>query len=807
MNERYLCIHGHFYQPPRENPWLEDIEVQDSAHPYHNWNERITRECYGPNTASRLLDDRQRIVEIRDNYRRISFNFGPTLLSWMARRMPDIHQRIVESDRASVADRSGHGNALAQVYNHMIMPLASARDKITQVRWGIRDFEARFGRKPEGMWLAETAADTESLEVLADHGVRFTVLSPTQALRVRPRNGGPDAPWTDVDGGRVDPSRAYRWTSPSGKTLALFFYDAPISRAVAFEGILNNGETFAARLLFGFDPSRSEPQLMHIATDGESYGHHHRFGDMALAYALKNIERSGAVRLTNYAEFLDLVPPRWDAEIHEKSSWSCPHGVERWRSDCGCRIGYHGQWNQSWRTPLREALDGLRDSLDRFYEERAGALLRDPWAARNDYIDVILDRSPASVARFFDRHALRALEPSEQVDVLKWMEMQRHRLLMYTSCAWFFDEISGLESVTVLQSAARALQIAAAYPEGAGFERDFLSRLSLAKSNIPEFGNGAQVWDRFVRPVVADLARIAAHQALKSLSGDEPGSGSLYAYHYEFLDQRRESSGASVLGAGRIRVTSVVTRESLEAAYAVLHMGGHDFHCVLKSAPDARRHAEVRDRLFDRFLQGSLTEVLSVFARDHDPQVYTLQDLLLEERRHVLGDVIQDILTRFEGAYRRLVGENLKLMNYLRRADFPMPSAFRLSLQYVLTQDMQSALANFGDDEATGESLRRIHREAHAFGVTLDWSEISRRLQILLERHVESLTAQPDPAHARKALALLDLADRLEIVPPLWRVENLYFDLWHRSLRAQSAGGGDREAGLYRRLAERLRFA
>ncbi len=367
MLERSLCIHGHFYQPPRENPWLEDIEVQDSAHPYHDWNERITRECYAPNAASRILDGRGRIVEIVDNYRDISFNFGPTLLSWLARKEPETYRRLLEADRESVKARSGHGNALAQVYNHLIMPLASARDRHTQVSWGLRDFESRFGRKAEGMWLPETAVNRETLESLAAQGVKFTILSPTQALRVRPirrasdRSEGatPAGDWQEVSGGRIDPSRPYLWRSPTGAGLALFFYDSPISHAVAFEGILSSGDVFADRLLSGFSPDRRGPQLMHIATDGESYGHHHRFGDMALAFALKRIRESGAARLTNYGEYLENYPPTWEVEIIENSSWSCAHGVERWRSNCGCRLGGHGGWTQEWRTPLRDALNKL----------------------------------------------------------------------------------------------------------------------------------------------------------------------------------------------------------------------------------------------------------------------------------------------------------------------------------------------------------------------------------------------------------------------------------------------------------------
>ncbi|HVV69935.1 MAG TPA: DUF3536 domain-containing protein, partial [Verrucomicrobiae bacterium] len=391
--EKFICIHGHFYQPPRENPWLETVELQDSASPYHDWNERIGAECYAPNTTARILDEEGRIARITSNYARISFNFGPTLLAWMKDKMPEIHEAIVESDRLSQQHYSGHGSAVAQVYNHMILPLANARDKYTQVLWGVRDFESRFGRAPEGMWLAETAADTPTLETLAELGIKFTILSPYQASRTREigkRN------FRDVGGGQIDPTRPYLMRLPSGKTITLFFYDGPVSQAVAFEGLLTSGERFAHRLMSAFNDRRDWDQLVHIATDGESYGHHHRQGEMALAYALQYIESRNLARLTNYGEYLEHHAPTREVQIHEKSSWSCVHGVGRWMTDCGCNSGGHAGWRQGWRTPLRQALDWLRDELAPLFESKGKELLRDPWDARNRYISIILDRSPAS---------------------------------------------------------------------------------------------------------------------------------------------------------------------------------------------------------------------------------------------------------------------------------------------------------------------------------------------------------------------------------------------------------------------------
>ncbi len=473
--QRYVCIHGHFYQPPRENPWLEEVELQDSAYPYHDWNERITAECYAPNAASRSVDHENRIIDIVNNYSQISFNVGPTLLSWMERHAPATYAAILEADRLSQERFSGHGSAIAQVYNHMIMPLANERDKFTQVFWGIKDFENRFKRYPEGIWLPETAVDTPTLEVLAERGIKFTVLTPRQAHRVKQIAKG--ARWHDVREA-IDPKIPYLCQLPSGKSITIFFYDGPIAQDIAFGGLLRNGEAFATRLLSAFADGRDTAQLVHIATDGESYGHHHRFGDMALSSCLHHIRNSSDVNITNYGEFLEKHPPVHLVEIWENSSWSCVHGVERWRSDCGCSSGRQG-WTQEWRGPLRASLDHVRETLLPRYEEEAARLFNDPWMTRNDYFAVISDRGPDSVERFLASYANHPLTTEEKVRALKLLELQRNCMLMYTSCGWFFDEISGIETTQVLQYAARAIQ----YAEevfGSGLGKEFTDRLAAA---------------------------------------------------------------------------------------------------------------------------------------------------------------------------------------------------------------------------------------------------------------------------------------------------------------------------------------
>ena len=497
---RYVCIHGHFYQPPRDNPWTGEIERQGDAAPFHDWNERITAECYRPNSAAGLLDDEGRVVRTVNNYALMSHNVGPTLLAWMERHAPDVYAAILAADRESRARFSGHGTALAQAHSHMILPLANRLDKVTQVRWGIRDFTYRFGRLPEGMWLPETAVDVETLEVLAAQGIRFTILAPQQARRARPEAGAAaaDDGWQDVGGGSIDPTTAYTQRLPAGRTIALFFYDGAIARAVAFEGILQSGGQFVQRLLGSFLDARPWPQLVHIATDGESYGHHHRLGEMTLAYALLTFESATEPRLTTYGEFLHRHPPTQAVEVAENTAWSCAHGVERWRSDCGCNSGRYPGWNQQWRTPLREALDWLRDALAPRYEARAGDLLRDPWAARDDYIDVVLDRSVPSLERYFARHAARPLNQNEQATALDLLEMQRQAMLMYASDGWFFDDISGMETAQLLRHAGRAIDLAG-HVFAESLEPEFRKRLEAAVSNVPEAGNGASIYEQEMR--------------------------------------------------------------------------------------------------------------------------------------------------------------------------------------------------------------------------------------------------------------------------------------------------------------------
>ena len=763
---KYVCIHGHFYQPPRENPYLEAVELQDSAYPYHDWNERITAECYAPNAASRIVDAENRIQNLLNNYSEMSFNFGPTLLSWMKDQSPKVYQPILEADQKSAQRFSGHGSALAQGYNHMILPLANRRDKVTQVKWGMRDFESRFGRKPEGMWLPETAVDTETLEVLAENGIKFTILAPRQGQRIRPKNS---SKWEDVGGGRIDPARAYLAELPSKKRINLFFYDGPISQGVAFEGLLNDGKRFADRLMSGFSDSRQGPQLVHIATDGESYGHHHRYGEMALTYALEEIQKQGIAKLTNYGEFLEKHPPKHFVEIVENSSWSCVHGVERWRSDCGCNSGGH-PWNQQWRAPLREALDWLRDKLAPIFESRLKEFVRDPWETRDDYIRVILDRTEESRKAFFADHAIRPLEPQEQVTALKLLEMQRHALLMYTSCGWFFDELSGLETVQVIHYAGRALQLAEQCCD-VKLEAEFLQHLARAKSNLPEHGDGAKIYEKWVKPAVIDIERVGGHYAISSLFESYADKTRIYCYDVERLRYSVEAEGKIRLATGCARFRSAITEESADLDFTVLHLGDHNLTAGIR--PAEASSGEDQNKLVAAFAQADTAEVIRLLDQVYGKNTFSLRQLFRDEQRKITSLILNESLNSAAVLYRTVFEGQAPLIRFLNALEIPVPPALKSAADIALNSQLEQYLER---SELDPDSILGLLRETTASKVTLDSTTLEFKVRKRLEKEAAEFAANPtDPVLTERIIKLLDLIVALPFPVVLWEAQNLCY--------------------------------
>lgn len=784
---RFITIHGHFYQPPRENPWLEAVETQDSAHPYHDWNERITAECYGPNATARILDEKDRIRAIVNNYASISFNFGPTLLSWLEACAPETYSAILDADRISAERFSGHGCAIAQAYNHTILPLANDRDKVTQVRWGLRDFEKRFQRKPEAMWLPETAVDVATLEVLAAEGIRYTILEPQQAARWR-QIGAVD--WFI---GHLDPTVPYVCKLPSGRSIDIFFYDGPISRAVAFEYLLARGELLANRLLGALSDARPHPQLVNIATDGETYGHHHRFGEMALAYALQFIEQHGRAGLTNYGEFLEHHPPQYEVEIRERTAWSCMHGVERWRSDCGCNTGSQPGWNQEWRGPLRAALDWLRDEVAVIFERHAA--LRDPWAARDAYIDVILERSEENVRAFIEAHARNGAKAST---VLELMELQRNAMLMYTSCGWFFSEVSGIETVQVLHYAGRVIQLAERV-SGTELERQFLERLSAARSNLPERGNARHIYEREVVPARLDLARVAAHYAVASLFDSFDDEASVYCYDVRRRDFEIHTGGRARLAVASIDIRSRITHETESFELAVLHLGETEITGGVRSVRAISDYEQVKLEITEAMEPGGIPRVIRLLDQHFGRTPVSLRSLFRDEQRRILNQLCNATLAEAESAFRTLHERYDPLLHFHMKLGIPVPSVLRTAAEFDLNLQIRRLLDAV---EPVLPELEARLREARDEGVNVD--ETTRlTCKRAVERAAERLSETPqDLDRLEHFEALVTLLREAGVAVDWRRAQNSYYRLRRRI--PADASPGWRE--VFEALGEKLQM-
>jgi alpha-amylase/alpha-mannosidase (GH57 family) len=770
MTRRLLCLHGHFYQPPRENPWIEEIEVQDSAEPFHDWNERIAVECYGPNSAARLKNGSDRIVDIVDNYQHLSFDFGPTLLAWLERRRPDVYAHVLEADARS-SDVRGRGNAMAQGYHHSILPLASPRDLRTEIRWGVEDFRRRFRRAPEGFWLPEAAASSGALAALAEEGIRFTILSPYQARRVR----APGGDWVDASGARFDPTRPYR-VRAGGREIVVFFYDGNIARDVAFGGALASPEALFDALRAGYDPHRGHDEVLTVAFDGETLGHHRKGGDEVLAAALRRLESSGAVEIVNPAQALDRIPAEWEAEIFEGSSWSCAHGVERWRSDCGCHVGGRPGWRQAWRAPLRAALDALRDRLAEVYEREAAPLLADPWGARDRFVSVLVDPERREATEFLAREARQPLDAAAELKALRLLEMQRQSLLMYTSCGWFFAEISGIETVQVLKYAARAIQLAR-HGAGVDLEPALEEALARAPSNDPEIGDGRAVYDRLVRPSVVTLEGVGAHLAISSLVRRAADVGKVFCYRYRLHSRRRAQSGPATIELEHLQLESVLTGSSLDALACVVHLGAADFWCGLVRYPGPERHAEIEASVFGRLEHLSLARLMREVDRFFPGRDYALRDLFLDERRRVAEVLLADTMRRYEDRYREIFQDNLRLMTFLREIDSPIPGPLRVAADVVLTRRVLevtgAAVAGRADLASSEAELSSAVELARKLEAHLHLLPVRRDVEALVRGRLAALLAGNAPAvRAAELIGILELAQRLGLYLDLWEAQN-----------------------------------
>jgi alpha-amylase/alpha-mannosidase (GH57 family) len=814
MGMQPFVIHAHFYQPERTNPWTGVLDPEPSAAPARDWNDRIHGESYRPNGTARIVDEQRRVERIVNNYEHLSFNFGPTLLSWMERRAPGTYARIIDGDWRSVR-RTGHGNALAQAYNHAILPLARERDRRTQIAWGLADFRHRFGRPAEGMWLPETAADHATIDALIDAGVGFTVLAPHQAHRVRHRDGE----WHEV-GADIDTGRAYlhRHSDGSGRSMAIFFYDGALAQSLAF----GEGGIDAADLIGSLRSAvPAEGGLVHAALDGETFGHHRPFGELGLAYTLfEGAQREGLVP-TSYAAWLADNPPVDEVEIvgGQGTAWSCAHGVGRWSRDCGCSTDGEEGWNQAWRGPLRSALDIVRDAAVAVFEERGGDLLRDPWRARNDYIGVRL--GTVTPAAFLERHARRNLTDRQATEIWTLLESQRNAMVMYTSCGWFFSDVSGIETVYVLRFAARVLGLLSELGAGDGTEEAFLEALAEARSNKPEVGTGADVWRQQVEPAEVTPRRIAAHLALLGLSQPEAaadfpvGSSIALAGHTVVVwEGRVERRGRVALLTARLNVTVTDTGQSHDLGIAGLHLGGLDFHGISVPLDSQPAFAEECAELWEALPTEPMAHLLRRVWRlgDHPGgDEFGLELALPGGRQIIVGTVFSDLTERFHEQYSRLYGEHRRILEMLTAAGYELPRDLRAAAELTLDAELERQVAEARQRTAEGvldvttfDDVRSMIALAHEQGYSLELGGLQRAVTDAVTAAAAAAARSLRTADADVVERWLELAGELELSIDLSPAQEL---IWDVATRAKAGRLGPDEADVVARLGARLGLA
>ncbi len=810
----YVTIHGHFYQPPRENPYLNAIERQDSAAPFHDWNQRISHECYRPNGFARVNNEQGKLLRIVNNYEYFSFNFGATLLSWLEQHDHLTYERILEGDRDSAKRLNGHGNAIAQVYNHIILPLANRRDKLTQIRWGQADFRSRFGREAEGMWLAETAVDYETITCLIEEGIGFIILAPSQAMRCRPipidvegreEKNSDQFPWQEVSGSQIDPTRPYRCFLPSTNLVGgdrpyidIFFYDGPISRDMGFGDLLYSSYNFAARLGQAVRGDRQAPQIISVATDGETFGHHKHFTEKSLAYAfISEFPRRGW-KVTNYAHYLSLYSPTWEVELKSVTAWSCAHGVDRWQDDCGCGTEEGGG---KWRKPLRDSLNWLRDRLAEIFETVGEKYFHHPWAARDGYIQVLRDtlrHDPDSLESssgvwqefwsIYGKDLTKYTQTRIRAEALMLLEMQRHALLMFTSCGWFFEELSRPEGVQILRYAARAIELAAEV-SGVMLEEKFIKMLEPAPSRVPSLINGAEIYRQLVITAKISLKQVAAHYGISSLFTSYPRSQQLYCYTIEQEDYQLQRIGALALAIGQIQLTSTITQESVEYIFAVLHLGGYDFHCCIQPFTDRRSYEQIKRNLFQTIEKASAAALVLGMAQAFGEEYFSLSDLFAEERHRILYLLSRETLTRLDQLYAQVYRDNYGILAAFRRDGLSIPAELQVAAEITLNQRLLTELKRLeAGEQLPIAALDAIAVEAENLGCSLQRVEAVEILencvwQSLCQLFQNQISTNQNLSeqffNINQLEYTIDIAERLHLNLNLDRAQELYWHEFH----------------------------
>jgi alpha-amylase/alpha-mannosidase (GH57 family) len=744
-----------------------------TASPYHDWNDCVYEQCYKPNRAARFQNSKGEINYISNNYRHLSFNVGPTLHGWIEKHDPTLADYIADADKEAAA-ALGEGGAIAQAYNHMILPLSEERDIRTQVEWGARDFCHRFGRAPKGMWLPETAVNTATLEALSAGGIDFTILAPHQCASVRDQGGT----WRETPGGvGLDVMKPYFVTLPSGRKISLIFYYGSIAHDIAFGGLLDNGDFFADALLSKL-PRDEEPRLLTIATDGETYGHHHRYGEMALARATRKICDSGGAELTNIAAFLDRYPASIECRIAEDTSWSCAHGLERWRGDCGCYTGGEPWWNQRWRRPLRDALDHLRDRIDEVYEKEMKRFCDSPWLLRDEAIELyLMDFGPnASVEdvqakkRAFLKDSCGELANDDLRKVLTLLETQRMRLYMYTSCGWFFNDVAGIETRQIMAYALRAAEYTHAL-SGVFLQEDFLEDLRKAPGNTAEFPTGYDVMMKCVMPLKRSMRDIAAASALMSKKDRD------YTYLVK-SGGRAYPSGDMGLSVARTTVTDSRTLESWSGASVVISTGGLDDVCRLteKDVPSQKD-------IWRNFYSGDIISIMKYIEKSFELGQWHFRDLPQDDRDIIASERTKDAEHDHLRYAEELLLDNRRLLVQLDMIGVKSAPFLRAAAIFVYEQRMKELAAGVGDvlDLLKHESrLDVLLDEARNMGIYPEVSVLAPVMErAFCDNLVYAMKKNDDEAFAN-TLFLWRRANELKIEIGRWAVQNIMWEMLGR---------------------------
>ncbi len=736
---KFFVLHGHFYQPPREDPWWMSISRQDSAYPNHDWNDKIYWECYLPNATARIFDRDSKIIQMVNNYSYINFDFGPTLFLWLREKHPDFIRLIKEADLKSMERNNGHGNAIAQPFNHMIMPLASDRDKDTQLFWGLRFFESVFNRKSEGIWLPEAACNYATLKHLKNHNIKYIILAPNQVEKVR-KIGKKE--WQDVSDGSVDVGLSYRIFLDKDKNdyIDCFFYQGDISHAISFQHIMHSAQSCAKRI----SSSYSANSFLSLATDGETFGHHHPFSEMCLAYLMKYELSSEKIEPINYGKFLEDNPPKHEAFIKEGegglgTSWSCSHGVRRWYDDCGCKTVNKPGWNQSWRKPLRDSLDWLSEELDKIFVSIGSEVLNNPWEARNDFIEIIIEPSDKSLEEFIGKHC-KDIERASSA--LKLLDMEHMRMLYYTSCGWFFDEISGIEPVQNLNYAARAIQLAREI-SGVDLEEVFLERLKLAKSNLDEFKDGRGVYERFVKPKIQSWDNYLSSYLIRNSFFET--SSDFYKFKIEEHDKQKITQGDSELEFGAITIKDNISLDESKKIYIVLKKREDDRECFLRDFED-----DVYKEIKDRFQDGiwisdkkRLKELLNNFFSD---RCYRVKDIYPTEQERILGEIFRDKKDHIFNILGDIWDNNVELMEEYRDIGLLLPYEMHLLGASIIHNQIKEILELFKNtrDLKKIDQLKNLFIKIDKMRLDMDMDEVGRIVTDIASEISEEILKNPN---------------------------------------------------------------